>query len=107
MVAGLRNWLSNTETLQSIGWYVSIMVDNIAYRLMGRHSFDFDTVVPVQTSVDFSPTRTTVISPVGPVDVNMSFWSPIEVGCSLQLLMFDWFGIKKVICDPTAVRYRI
>ena len=53
------------------------MVDNIPYRILGRESPD-EITVPPQTSVEFTPTRTTVMSTVGPVDVNMTFWSPIE-----------------------------
>ena len=76
-----------------------MMVDNVPYQILGGRSIPTDFVLPPQASVEFTPTRTTVISTVGPVDVNMSFWSPIEVSflCSIIHLFNLGGGLRYAI----------
>ena len=66
------------------------MVDNVPYRIMGGVSSPNEITVPPQASVEFTPTRTTVISTAGPVDVNMSFWSPIEASFFYLCIESGW-----------------
>ncbi|KAL5536145.1 hypothetical protein ACEPAF_4250 [Sanghuangporus sanghuang] len=67
----------NTFTISNVlGWYASIRVDGEAYRLMGATGVPSTTAV--QQSFVFTPTRSSYIMQAGPVNVNMTFLSPIE-----------------------------
>lgn len=71
--------------LQVTGWYASVTVDNTTYRVMG------DAPVPAiptanQTSVEFTATQTNFVMQAGPVIVNASFLSPIEVSLIMVIL---------------------
>ena len=63
---------------QNLGWYAAIQVDGTTFRLLGGASVPAVNLSD-QTAVEFTPTRTSVISTAGPVEVNLTFWSPIEV----------------------------
>lgn len=65
---------------QVTGWFIAIVVDGQAYELAG-------TALGVtalngsvtQKSVSFSPTNTSFNMQTGPMDVTLTFLSPIEV----------------------------
>ena len=61
-----------------MGWNAGIRVDGQAYNLFGASDIANYTSAN-QTSVLFTPTRTSVLLTAGTVDVNMTFLSPIEV----------------------------
>ncbi len=60
------------------GWYCSIQVDGVPYRLMG---FDGTVITNASTqlSIGITPTQTVVEMQAGPVNVSMNFLSPITV----------------------------
>lgn len=66
-----------------MGWFSIITVDGVAYQLMGS-----DNIPPIdsakQTAITITPTRTSILFEAGPVTVNVTYLSPIEVhsyGC--------------------------
>ncbi|KAL5533549.1 hypothetical protein ACEPAG_9 [Sanghuangporus baumii] len=65
-----------TMTSNILGWYASVRVDGEAYRLMGGNKVPSTTAV--QQSFVFTPTRSSYIMQAGPVNVNVTFLSPIE-----------------------------
>lgn len=66
-------------------WFAMAVVDGIAYKLMGSGAVPNVTAAN-QTSVEFTPTRTTFNLTAGPMDISMSFISPIEVSSQLSLI---------------------
>ena len=61
-----------------MGWYSSVVIDGTAYRIMGAAPIDNVTNAD-QTAVEFTATRTSFIFDAGPMQINASFISPIEV----------------------------
>lgn len=66
--------------LQVMGWFVAIVVDDQAYELVG-HAAGVSRLngSVTQKSVSFSPTNTTFNMQTGPMDITLTFLSPIEV----------------------------
>jgi hypothetical protein len=60
-----------------MGWYAAVRVDGEYFRIWGGDTFSSNT--STQTSVEFTPTRTSIISSAGQVEVNVTIWNPIEV----------------------------
>lgn len=81
-----------TLSSQNLGWYCAVQVDGTTYRLMGGPSTPAVNTSS-QTSVEFTPTRTTYSQRAGPVDVNMTFWSPVEV----RVYKINYIGAKFVL----------
>lgn len=61
-----------------MGWFSIVTVDGVAYQLMGS-----DNIPPIdsakQTAITITPTRTSILFEAGPVTVNVTYLSPIEV----------------------------
>lgn len=61
-----------------MGWFSIITADGVAYQLMGS-----DNIPPIdsakQTAITITPTRTSILFEAGPVTVNVTYLSPIEV----------------------------
>ena len=66
------------------------MVDGQAYRLMGTAPV-VDLKTATQTAVEFTPTRTSFIFTAGPMQVNMTLISPVEV-CIFSNLIFSGYA---------------
>ena len=67
-------------SLQITGWFVAIVIDGQAYELAGTAGGVNGLNGSVtQKSVSFSPTNTSFIMQTGPMDVTLTFLSPIEV----------------------------
>lgn len=67
------NWSAH-ET----GWYFAIIVDGVAFRLMGATD-DPPIEAAQQLSVDLTATRTIFAMQAGPILVNLTFFSPVTV----------------------------
>ena len=61
-----------------MGWNAGIRVDGQAYNLLGIPGMENYTNAN-KANVLFTPTRTSFLLTAGTVDVNMTFFSPIEV----------------------------
>lgn len=69
-----------TSSMNITGWNANVRVDGKAFVLLGSPP-NLDTTYFAhanQTSVLFTPTRTSYLFQAGPVDVNMTLLSPIE-----------------------------
>ena len=62
-----------------MGWNADVRVDGKAYNLMGTPLSLRNFINAIQTNVIYTPTRTSYSLKAGPVDVNITFLSPIEV----------------------------
>lgn len=60
-----------------MGWYSVIAVDGKPYRLMGGSFPPIDAAD--QVAVVVTPTRTSFLFQAGPVTVNATYLSPVEV----------------------------
>ena len=71
-------WYIPGKTLQ---WFTIITVDGTPYRLMGTSTESSDPVEQVadQIAVIMTPTRTSFLFQAGPVIVNATYLSPVEV----------------------------
>lgn len=66
--------------MQVTGWFAAIAVDNVTYRIIGVPSPGVpSTFGATQLAVDFTPTRTNFTFQAGPVNVGVSFFSPVQV----------------------------
>lgn len=61
-----------------MGWYSMISVDDKVYRIMGGQDFP-GVDVANQVAISMTPTRTSVLFEAGPVTVNATYLSPVEV----------------------------
>lgn len=61
-----------------MGWLSIITVDGVAYQLMGSDNIPLIDSAK-QTAITITPTRTSILSEAGPVTVNVTYLSPIEV----------------------------
>lgn len=61
-----------------VGWYASAVVDGKAYRIIGVAPIDGVSIAN-QTATEFTSTQTTVVLTAGPMQITVSFISPIEV----------------------------
>lgn len=71
---------------KNLGWAGLIRIDGVPYRWLGHFS-DAPTLVSVLTEREVTPTSTRFRYTSGPMDVNVTFLSPIEVS-RLQILSF-------------------
>ncbi|KLO10459.1 DUF1793-domain-containing protein [Schizopora paradoxa] len=90
-----------------VGWFCDAVVDDIPYRLMGAQE-SIGTVTPeVTTQLQITPTQTIIPMQAGPVNITMTFLSPITAtDLSRQSLPFSYFFITATSADglPHAVR---
>lgn len=78
---------------ENLGWYASVVVDGQGYRVMGSpfitNMTEASQTEANQTAVEFTPTRTSLLFTAGPMQINATFLSPIEVclffSCSLKV----------------------
>lgn len=57
-----------------------MQVDSVSYQVLGNAVPSATGSVPAkQNNIEFSATRTSFLVTAGPVDVNLTFLSPIEV----------------------------
>jgi hypothetical protein len=69
-------WKVLNELLQDLSWIVTIRVDGSGFLLQGFH-VNYTSASTV--GVDITPTRTIFTLDAGPVRVNLTYLSPIEV----------------------------
>ena len=62
-----------------MGWNADVRVDGKAYNLMGTPLSLRNFINAIQTNVIYTPTRTPYSLKAGPIDVNITLLSPIEV----------------------------
>ena len=63
-------------------------MDKVAYRVLGDGTApNSNTTVPNQKSLEVTPTRSSIIYDCGPVRLNVSFLSPIEVIITYLLVL--------------------
>ena len=68
-----------------MGWYSMIAVDGKPYRLMGG-AVRLQIETADQVAVTMTPTRTSFLFQAGPVTVNATYLSPVEV-CLYQWII--------------------
>lgn len=68
--------------MQIKGWYAQVRVDGTPYQILGGGITPAITAAN-QTAVVITPTRTSFLLNAGPIIVNMTFLSPIEVCISV------------------------
>lgn len=66
-----------------MGWLSIITVDGIPYQINGQISPGLITAD--QVAISLTPTRTSVLLKAGPVTVNVTYLSPVEVSILLHL----------------------
>ena len=82
-----------------MGWYSMIAVDGKPYRLMGANP---QVEAADQVAVIMTPTRTSFLYQAGPVTVNATYLSPVEV-CHFRLVIIlyalsvDYFSSQKIL----------
>ncbi|PAV15276.1 hypothetical protein PNOK_0903700 [Pyrrhoderma noxium] len=81
-----RIWDNSVSDSLNVGWNAGIRVDGKAYNILGASAVANYTAAN-QTSVLFTPTRTSFLLTAGTVDVNMTFLSPIETHDLTRLSM--------------------
>ncbi len=74
----MNDQMPNFWNLSTTGWFCGILVDGVAYRLLGEAP-PLSIDVSAQLSVGITPTQTVVQMQAGTVNVTMSFLSPITV----------------------------
>lgn len=87
-----------------MGWNADVRVDGKAYNLMGKPPNLRNFTNANQTSVQLTPSRTSYLLKAGPVDVNMTFFTPIEVQTAALLAFTEMILIHCTGSKPnTAV----
>ncbi|EJC99891.1 DUF1793-domain-containing protein [Fomitiporia mediterranea MF3/22] len=90
--------IENTVT----SWYAHAVVDGVAYRLVGVAA-NPNVTVANQTAIEFTPTQTFVQFTAGPMQMNVSFLSPIEpTDLVRQSLPFAYLSISAASTDGGA-----
>ncbi|KAG8753718.1 hypothetical protein FRC12_011450 [Ceratobasidium sp. 428] len=98
-------WPSFGSTGGILGWTSYAKVDNVTYLIMGAPSTPANNVTN-QTQTQFTTTRTTITSRAGPVDLTVTFLSPLDYTDLVRLsLPFSYISISAVANDgrPHAV----
>ncbi|EJD08023.1 DUF1793-domain-containing protein [Fomitiporia mediterranea MF3/22] len=86
-----RTW---DRSLSALGWYGSIRVDGTAYRFLGATDKPAGNTGVLQKEFTFTPTRSSYLYQTGPVNVNITFLSPIEpTDLARQSLPFSYMYI--------------
>ena len=70
---------SQAATDVNEGWYAAVQVDGVTYNVWGSPTPLALERTSMGQQVEFTPTRTTVITWAGPMEVNITVWSPVEV----------------------------
>lgn len=90
----------HTNTSQALGWTGYIRVDNFTYQWLGDnatvHSASLD-------SFHITPTRTIFNLKAGPMNLNITFLTPIEVGTSFvhnDKIAADWHYLTFRLVTP-------
>ncbi|EJD03589.1 DUF1793-domain-containing protein [Fomitiporia mediterranea MF3/22] len=88
-------WRMDIDT----GWYSLVVVDGVAYRIMGE--MGVPSISPAtQTSTEFTATRTSFLFMAGPMRINASFISPIEpTDLVRQSLPYSYFTMSASSTD--------
>lgn len=68
----------NNWSFHDMGWYCAIIVDGIAYRLMGAAN-EPSIEAAQQLLVELTPSRTIFALRAGPAFVNLTFFTPVTV----------------------------
>lgn len=80
--------------MKIVGWFASITVDGTAYQLSGVAGGVNGLNEPVQQAVTFTPTSTIFSMKAGPMNVNLTYLSPIEVRPLIR---------AEIECLPTSI----
>ena len=84
-VSLVNTWPKFWSNQAITGWFCAVMVDGTPYQLLGDPGFPLVSLA-TQKSVKITPTRTSFLLQAGPVDVNVTFLSPITVRRRLHLV---------------------
>lgn len=73
--------LNPLRTTKTMGWAGLIRVDNTTFIWMGRPSEAGEIMAPIamQTAAFTTPTQTHFLIKAGPIDLNVTFFSPVEI----------------------------
>lgn len=89
----------NVKILQVVGWCGGVRVDGKAFRWLGSSTCIRDNTTKTGTgSIQMSPTQTSWKAVAGPVQLDITFLSPIEVSCVILL-------IYRCLCKVEAGRF--
>ena len=72
----------NSQIQQTVGWVGLIRVDGTTYQWFGNSSYTYESAGPFKcnvTSTQITPTRTVQFVQAGPLNMTLTFLSPIEV----------------------------
>ncbi|KAF8609026.1 hypothetical protein BDV93DRAFT_466201 [Ceratobasidium sp. AG-I] len=82
-----------------LGWTCYVKVDNTTYTAMGAPGTAANNLT-VQTQTEFTTTRTIITSRAGPVDLVLTFLSPLDYTDLVRLsLPFSYFSVSAVAND--------
>ena len=74
--------VQNSQIQQTVGWVGLIRVDGTTYQWFGNSSYTYESAGPFKcnvTSTQITPTRTVQFVQAGPLNMTLTFLSPIEV----------------------------
>ncbi|KAA1474523.1 hypothetical protein DENSPDRAFT_860385 [Dentipellis sp. KUC8613] len=96
-----NNWPTTWEdpsSAQILGWQGYIRVDGITYSFLG--DFPDNQIVTNISAMTITPTRTTWSLAAGPMNVNVTFFSPIEPGDWVrQSIPFSYLYVEAASTD--------
>ncbi|KAJ1304799.1 hypothetical protein OPQ81_005935 [Rhizoctonia solani] len=82
-----------------LGWTCYVKVDNTSYNVLGVPSITANNVT-FQTQTEFTATRTIISSRAGPIDLVVTFLSPLDTDDLVRLsLPFSYFSVSAVSND--------
>ena len=67
-----------------MGWVGKIRVDGISYAWLGADDVQSGPNISVVTNVQITPTRSIFMMKAGPMNVNVTFLSPVEVRLQVE-----------------------
>ncbi|KAJ7179016.1 DUF1793-domain-containing protein [Mycena filopes] len=87
-------------TGQTVGWAGFIKVDGTAYSFLGDPVIAAPFKKATQTSMEFTSTQSIFIMSCGPIDLNVTFLSPVEPSdLSKQSFPFSYMGLSATSTD--------
>ncbi|KAG9073509.1 hypothetical protein FS749_015070 [Ceratobasidium sp. UAMH 11750] len=97
-----RQWPHFGTTNGILGWTCYAKVDNLTYNVIGAPGSRASSVVN-QTSTQFTATQTVIISRAGPIDLTVTFLSPLDYTDLVRLsLPFSYISVSAATNDGRA-----
>lgn len=77
-------------SLQILGWICYIRVDETTYTLWGHDNLPQSIGITASSllTTELTPTRTIQVIKAGPINVTVTFLSPVDVGCLQHVAYF-------------------